>query len=61
MTDYDCDPARHYRRDLVGLDPNGWPCEACNRAMHDHEWVDLDEWGLVVSCVFEPGSGASGE
>lgn len=41
---------RYYRSDLVGLDKNGKPCEVCNGHMHDHEWADLDMWGLVVAC-----------
>lgn len=52
------DAQRHYARDLVGLDPDGAPCEACGRHMQDHEWADLDFWGIVVSCVFSPASTA---
>jgi hypothetical protein len=41
---------RVYQRDLLGLDVDGRPCEACGRHMHTHEWADMDPWGYVVHC-----------
>lgn len=44
------DLLRSWRRDLLGLNENGSPCEVCGGHMHDHEWADLDPWGYVAAC-----------
>lgn len=44
---------RIFSNDLVGLDSNGRPCEACGKHMHIHEWADVDINGFVVSCSEE--------
>lgn len=41
---------RHYKKDLVGLDPNGRNCEACGKQPKFHEWMDLDETGFATDC-----------
>lgn len=41
---------RVYRKDMVGLNKYGRPCEVCGEHMHSHEWADLGYSGFVINC-----------
>jgi hypothetical protein len=37
-----------FKSALTALDPDGSPCEICNNKMADHDWVIMNDDGLVV-------------
>lgn len=42
-------------RDLLRRFPaHGPPCDLCNRHIHSHLWITLDDDGFVVDCNNEP-------